>query len=78
MKEKSLDVILAMLRERVKEKNLKNTTKREGIMSAMYKHKGHFTPEEMLVFAQHEKEGENIGIATVYGNLSFFEIGGFA
>lgn len=78
MKEKSLDVILAMLRERVKEKNLKNTTQREVIMSAMYKHKGHFTPEEILVFAQHEKDGKNIGIATVYRTLNFFENEGFA
>ena len=67
MKEKSLDVILAMLRERVKEKNLKNTTQREVIMSAMYKHKGHFTPEEILVFAQHEKDGKNKGVLTISG-----------
>lgn len=58
MKEKSLDVILVMLRERVKEKKPQKHHQREVIMAAMYKHKGHFTPEEILVFAQHEKDGK--------------------
>ena len=73
MKEKSIDALLAKLRERVKEQNLKNTTQREAIIKAMFKRKGHFTPEEILSYAQQEEDGKNIGIATVYRALNFFE-----
>lgn len=73
MKEKSIEILLSNLRERVKEQNLKNTNQREVIMRAMFKHKGHFTPEEILSFTQKEENGKNIGTATVYRALNFFE-----
>ena len=76
-KEKSVDALITKLRERVKEQNLKNTTQREVIIRAMFKHKGHFTPEEILGFTQKEEGGKNIGIATVYRALNFFEQEGF-
>jgi len=78
MKEKSVEALIAKLRERVKEQNLKNTTQREVIMRAMFKHKGHLTPEEILFFTQKEENGKNIGVATVYRALNFFEQEGFA
>ena len=77
MKEKSVDALLAKLKERVKEQNLKNTTQREAIIRGMFKRKGHFTPEEILLFSQQEEDGKNIGIATVYRALNFFEKDGF-
>jgi len=78
MKEKSIEALLSKLRERVKEQNLKNTNQREVILRAMFKHKGHFTPEEILSFTQKEENGKNIGVATVYRALNFFEQEGFA
>jgi len=78
MKERSMDSLISRLRATVKEQNLKNTSQREVIMAAMYKNKGHFTPEEILAFAQKEEGGKNIGIATVYRALNFFEKEGFA
>lgn len=74
---KSIDALVTKLRERVKEQNLKNTSQREVVMRAMFKHKGHFTPEEVLAFAQKEEGGKNLGIATVYRTLNFFEKEGF-
>ncbi len=78
MKENSsIESLITKLRGRVREQNLKNTSQREVIMRAMFKHKGHFTPEEILSFAQKEENGKNIGIATVYRALNFFEQDGF-
>lgn len=78
MKETSIDVLIARLREKVKELSLKNTSQREVIMRAMYNNKGHHTPEEILQFTQKEKGGKDIGIATVYRALNFFEDTKFA
>lgn len=77
MKERSVDALISKLRERVKEQKLKNTTQREVIIKAMFKKKGHFTPEEILGLSQQEEGGKNIGIATVYRALNFFEQEGF-
>lgn len=77
MKDKTIDVLISKLRERVREQNLKNTTQREIILRAMFKKKGHFTPEEILSFTQKEEGGKKIGIATVYRALNFFEQEGF-
>lgn len=74
---KSVDLLISKLRERVKEQNLKNTSQREVVMKAMFKHKGHYTPEEVLIFSQKEEGGKNLGIATVYRTLNFFEKEGF-
>lgn len=73
MKETSIDVLITKLREKVKELNLKNTSQREVIMRAMYANKGHHTPEEILQFTQKEDGGKDIGIATIYRALNFFE-----
>ncbi len=73
MKTTSIDVLITRLREKVKELNLKNTSQREVIMRAMFKHKGHYTPEEILQFTQKEDGGKDVGIATVYRALNFFE-----
>jgi Fur family ferric uptake transcriptional regulator len=74
---KTIDLLIGKLRARVKEQNLKNTSQREVVMRAMFKHKGHYTPEEVLVFSQKEEGGKNLGIATVYRTLNFFEKEGF-
>lgn len=78
MKHINIETLISNLRQRVKEHNLKNTTQREVILAAMFKHKGHYTPEEIHGFTQKEEGGKNIGIATVYRALNFFEQEGFA
>lgn len=70
---KTVEALISKLRARVKEQSLKNTLQREVIMRAMFKYKGHHTPEEVLSFTQKEESGKNIGIATVYRTLNFFE-----
>jgi len=70
---KDFSYLLDELKRVLKEKNLKFTRQREVILKAIYNSKGHHSPEEILSLLKEEFPEENIGIATIYRNLTFFE-----
>jgi len=72
-KKTSFDKLLAKLGDMLKKHGLKNTSQREIILKAMYENEGHFTPEEILALSNKIENGSNIGQATIYRTLNFFE-----
>ena len=65
--------LLEELKKVLKKKNLKFTRQREVILKVIYNSSGHHSPEEILTLVKKEFPNENIGIATIYRNLAFFE-----
>jgi len=65
--------LLEELKKVLKKKNLKFTRQREVILKVIYNSSGHHSPEEILNLVKKEFPNENIGIATIYRNLAFFE-----
>ncbi len=65
--------LLSELKKVLKKKNLKFTRQREVILQAIYYSSGHHSPEEILSIVKKNFPEENIGIATIYRNLAFFE-----
>ena len=65
--------LLDELKKVLKKKNLKFTRQREVILKVIYNSSGHHSPEEILNLVKQEFPNENIGIATIYRNLAFFE-----
>ena len=69
----SLELLLHRLRIALKKHNLKNTSQREMILTVMFENEGHHTPEEILKMTASKYQNSNIGMATVYRALNFFE-----
>ena len=65
--------LLDELKRVLKKKNLKFTRQREVILEAIYNSHDHHSPEEILSLVKKHYPSENIGIATIYRNLTFFE-----
>ncbi len=55
---------------------LKFTKQREIILSTLYSHSGHYTPEELYQIIKEENPDLKTGIATVYRTLSLLENAG--
>ncbi|WP_353663005.1 Fur family transcriptional regulator [Hydrogenimonas sp. SS33] len=72
----SYETLLSQFKELLRSNNLKFTRQREAILSTLYNHAGHFTPEELYHLIKEENEGINTGIATVYRTLSLLENAG--
>jgi len=70
---KEFSYLLNELKRALKKKNLRFTHQREVILKTIYNSKGHHTPEEILYLLKEKFPKENIGIATIYRNLAFFE-----
>jgi len=70
---KKYSYLLEELKKILKKKNLKFTRQREVILETIYKSPGHHSPEEILSLIKEKFPQENIGIATIYRNLSLFE-----
>ena len=72
----SYDTLLAQFKQLLRSNGLKFTRQRETILSALYNHPGHFTPEELHRLIKERNPDLNTGIATVYRTLSLLENAG--
>jgi Fur family ferric uptake transcriptional regulator len=75
---KEYSYLLEELKKILKKKNLKFTRQREVILQTLFESDEHHTPEEILSLVKKKFPQENIGIATIYRNLAFFEENGLA
>ena len=75
---KKYSYLLEELKKILKKKNLKFTRQREVILQTLFESDEHHTPEEILSLVKEKFPQENIGIATIYRNLAFFEENGLA
>jgi len=78
IKNKEYSYLLGELKKILKENNLKFTRQREVILKVLFDCTEHLSPEEILNLVKKESPQDNIGIATIYRNLSFFEEHGLA
>jgi len=69
----SYETLLEQFKQLLKKNNLKFTKQREVILSTLYNHEGHFTPEEIYQIIKSENPELNTGIATIYRTLSLLE-----
>jgi len=67
------ETLLEQFKQLLRNNNLKFTKQREIILSTLYSHKGHFTPEEIYQIIKRENPELNTGIATIYRTLSLLE-----
>lgn len=74
---KLFEELSSKLRATVRDRGLKNTIQREVILKALINTKGHLTSDEILSAVVKTPEGKNIGKATIYRTLNFFEQEGF-
>ncbi|WP_456450702.1 Fur family transcriptional regulator [Hydrogenimonas sp.] len=72
----SYETLLGQFKQLLRSNNLKFTRQREAILQTLYKHPGHFTPEELYRLIKQENPELNTGIATVYRTLSLLENAG--
>jgi Fur family ferric uptake transcriptional regulator len=72
----SYETLLNQFKQLLRSSNLKYTKQREVILQTLYRHSGHFTPEELHHLIKKENPGVNTGIATVYRTLSLLENAG--
>jgi len=72
----SYETLLAQFKQLLRSSNLKFTKQREVILSTLYSHTGHFTPEELYQLIKQDFPELNTGIATVYRTLSLLESAG--
>jgi len=69
----SYETLLEQFKQLLRKNNLKFTKQREVILSTLYNHEGHFTPEEIYQIIKSENPDLNTGIATIYRTLSLLE-----
>jgi len=67
------ETLLKQFKQLLRNNNLKFTKQREVILSTLYNHEGHFTPEEIYQIIKSENPDLNTGIATIYRTLSLLE-----
>jgi len=67
------ETLLEQFKQLLRSNNLKFTKQREVILSTLYNHEGHFTPEEIYQMIKSENPEINTGIATIYRTLSLLE-----
>ena len=72
----SYETLLEQFKQLLRSNGLKFTKQRETILSVLYNHSGHFTPEELHLLIKEKNPDLNIGIATVYRTLSLLESAG--
>ncbi|WP_456485593.1 Fur family transcriptional regulator [Hydrogenimonas sp.] len=74
----SYETLLSQFKELLKQSNppLKFTKQREIILSTLYTHSGHYTPEELYEIIKRENRDLKTGIATIYRTLSLLENAG--
>ncbi len=70
------ETLLEQFKQLLRSNHLKFTKQREAILSTLYHHSGHFTPEELYRLIKASNPDIKTGIATVYRTLSLLENAG--